>query len=170
MPASDADKLHAISEKYHGNFDKNDITKLATQIARIASDDDSEAPTEKSPLLAMPFTAPAGDSEAGKLADSTFALVYGKLAIAHHGSVGLSKEADACSDLKSALDRGRSNHSKYVLCGAIGAEAGVKVLTVKMAKVDDGATLWSKAYPVVGADPTAIAVDVDSKVPSLTDE
>jgi hypothetical protein len=168
LTSDETDKLHSITEKYHGNFDKNDISKLATQIARVASDD--EAPTEKSPLLAMPFTAPAGDVEAAKLADSVFALVYGKVAISHHGGVGLSKESEACSDLKSAVESGRVNHSKYILCGAVGSDAGVKSLNIKMAKVDDGAILWSKAYPVAGADPTAIAAEVDSKVPALTED
>jgi TolB-like protein len=165
-----ADKLNAISDKYHGTLDKNDITKLATQIARIASDDEAETPTERSPLLAMPFAAPAGDAEGAKLADSVFALVYGKIAISHHGAVGLSKEADSCGDLKSAVERGRSNHSIYVLCGAIGTEAGAQALTVKMAKVSDGSILWSKAYPVAGADSAKIAAEVDSKVPSLHEE
>jgi TolB-like protein len=168
LSSDDTQKLHAITDAYHGNFDKSDITKLATQIARVASDD--EAPTEKSPLLAMPFAAPAGDVEAAKLADSVFALVYGKVAISHHGGVGLSKESETCNDLKSAVERGRSNHSKYILCGAVGTEAGVKALNIKMAKVDDGSILWSKAYPVAGADPTAIAAEVDSQVPSLTED
>jgi hypothetical protein len=164
------DKLHAISDKYHGNLDKSDISKLALQIARITSEDASETPTERSALLAMPFTAPAGDTEAAKLADSTFALVYGKLAIAHHGSVGLSKESEACGDLKSALAQGRSNHSKYILCGAIKADAAAaQVLTVKMAKVSDGTILWSKTYPAAGADPAKIAAEIDSAVPSLED-
>jgi TolB-like protein len=165
-----ADKLNAISDKYHGSFDKNDISKLATQIARIASDDEAATPTERSPLLAIPFVAPAGDTEAAKLADSVFALVYGKIAISHHGDVGLSKEADSCGDLKSAVERGRSNHSNYVLCGAIGTDAGAQALTVKMAKVSDGSILWSKAYPVAGADSAKIAAEVDSKVPSLHEE
>jgi TolB-like protein len=165
-----ADKLNAISGKYHGSFDKNDITKLATQIARIASDDEVETPTERSPLLAIPFAAPVGDAEAAKLADSVFALVYGKIAISHHGAVGLSKEADSCGDLKSAVQRGQSNHSIYVLCGAIGADAGAQALTVKMVTVSDGSILWSKAYPVAGADSAKIAAEVDSKVPSLHEE
>ena len=170
LSREDADQLNSISDKYHGSFDKNDIAKLATQIARVASDDSTETPTEHSALLAMPFTAPAGDAEAAKLADSVFALVYGKIAIAHHGAVGLSKEADSCGDLKSALERGRTNHSNYVLCGAIGTDAGAQALMVKMAKVSDSSLLWSKAYPVAGADSAKIAAEVDSKVPSLQED
>jgi TIR domain len=180
---ADADKLNAITEKYHGSTDKKDLSKLAAQIARITSDDDDEAPAERSPLLATPFTAPTGDTEAAKLADSTFALVYGKLVIAHRGRVGLSAVSESCGDLKSAVERGRSNHSTYILCGAIGPGAGsaagagtgvgvaaAQVLTIKMAKVSDGAILWSKAYPVAGADSTKIAEEVYSKVPSLEEE
>lgn len=167
LSPDDAQQLHAISEKYHGSFDKKDISQLAAQIARITSD---ETPAEHSPLLAVPFTAPAGNADAAKIADSTFALVYGKLAIAHHGRVGLSPESTACSDSNSALERGRSNHSDYVLCGAIGTEAAAQVLSVKILKVSDGSVLWSKSYPIAGADPATIAAEVNAHVPSLDDD
>src|SRR6202453_2490522 len=170
IPSSDAEQLHAISEKYHGSFDKKDISQLASQIARIASDDDKETPAERSPLLAIPFTAPAGNAEAAKIGDSTFVLVYGKLGVAHHGQVGLSQESATCDDSKSAVERGRSNHSAYVLCGAVGTEAAAQVLSVKISKVSDGSVVWSKSYPVAGADPAKIAEEVNSHVPTLEDD
>jgi TolB-like protein len=170
LSSSDAQQLHDISQTYHGSFDKKDISQLAAQIARITSDSAGETPAERSPLLAIPFTAPAGNAEAAKIADSTFALVYGKLAIAHHGQVGLSQESAACDDSKSALERGRSNHSAYVLCGAIGTDAAAQVLSVKISKVSDGSVVWSKSYPVAGADPAKIAEEVNSRVPTLDDD
>jgi hypothetical protein len=170
LSRSDSEQLHAISEKYHGSFDKKDISQLAAQIARISSDGAVETPAERSPLLAIPFTAPAGNAEAAKIADSTFALVYGKIAIAHHGRVGLSQEPAPCDDSKSALERGRSNHSAYVLCGAIGTEAAAQVLSVKISKVSDASVVWSKSYPVAGADPTKIAEEVNSRIPELEDD
>jgi hypothetical protein len=163
------EQLHAISEKYHGSFDKKDISQLASQIARITSDGAVERPAERSPLLAIPFTAPAGNAEAAKIADSTFVLVYGKIAIAHHGRVGLSQDSAPCDDSNSALERGRSNHSAYVLCGAIGTEAA-QALSVKISKVSDGSVVWSKSYPVAGADPAKIAEEVNSRVPELEDD
>jgi hypothetical protein len=165
----DSEQLHAISDKYHGSFDKKDISKLAAQIARITSDDAAETPAAHSPLLAIPFTAPAGNAEAAKMADSAFALVYGKVAIAHRGRVGLSPESAACDESTSAVERGRSNHSTYVLCGAIGDGPAAPALTVKFLKVSDAAMVWSKAYPVGGADPNKIAEEVNSHVPSLDD-
>jgi hypothetical protein len=164
------EQLHALSEKYHGSFDKKDISQLAAQIARITSDDDKETPSERSPLLAIPFTAPAGNAEAAKIADSTFVLVYGKLAIAHHGRVGLSQESAPCDDSKAALERGRSNHSAYILCGAVGTESTTQVLSVRISKVSDGSVVWSKSYPVAGADPAKIAEEVNSGVPTLEDD
>ena len=169
ISSGDAEQLHAISEKYHGSFDKKDISQLAAQIARITSDS-AQTPAERSPLLAIPFTAPTGNADAAKIADSTFALVYGKLAIAHHGQVGLSQESAACDDSKSTLERGRSNHSAYVLCGAVGTEAAAQVLSVRIFKVKDGSLVWSKAYPVAGADPAKIAEEVNSRVPDLDDD
>jgi hypothetical protein len=169
LSSSESQQIQDISKKYHGSFDKKDISQLAAQIARI-TDDAVQRPTERSPLLAMPFTAPAGNAEAAKIADSTFVLVYGKLAIAHHGQVGLSQESAACDDSKSTLERGRSNHSAYVLCGAVGTEAAAQVLSVKIFKVSDGSVVWSKSYPVAGADPAKIAEEVNSRVPTLDDD
>jgi TolB-like protein len=166
----DSEQLHSISDKYHGNFDKKDISKLAAQIARITSDDAAETPAAHSPLLAIPFTAPAGNTEAAKMADSAFALVYGKIAIAHHGRVGLSQESAACDESTSAVERGRSNHSSYVLCGGIGADPAAAALTVKLLKVSDAALVWSKSYPVAGADPNKIAEEVNTQVPSLDED
>jgi TolB-like protein len=170
ISSEEARKLHAISDAYHGSMDKKDISNLARQIASIASDDAPETPVERSPLLAMPFTAPPDDKEASKLADSTFALVYGKMAISHHGRVGLSQESVPCGDGKAAVEKGRLNHSRYVLCGAIGTDAATQVLNIKMAKVSDGTILWSKSYPLAGADPAKIAAEVDSQVPSLEED
>jgi hypothetical protein len=166
----DEKELHAISQKYHGSFEKKDISQLAAQIARITSDDAVETPTARSPLLAIPFTAPAGNTEAAKMADSAFALVYGKIAIAHRGHVGLSPESVPCEDAKSAVERGKSNHSNYVLCGSIGTGAAAQVLSVRIAKVSDGTVSWSNSYPVAGADPARIADEVNSHVPSLEDD
>jgi len=169
ISTEDAKELRAISDTYHGSMDKKDISNLARQIARIASDGATETPAERSPLLAMPFTAPAGDTEASRLADAAFAQVYGKTAISHHGRVGLSPEPVPCGDVKAAVEKGRLNHSRYVLCGTIGADAA-QVLDIKMAKVSDGTVLWSKSYPLAGADPAKIAAEVDSQVPSLEDD
>jgi TolB-like protein len=171
LSSEEARKLNAISDTYHGSMDKKDISTLAQQIASIASDDEDETPAARSPLLAMPFTAPAGDTYASNVADATFAQVYGKTAISHHGRVGLSPESVPCADVKSAVEKGRVNHSKYVLCGSIAADAAAaQALTIKMAKVSDGTVLWSKSYPLVGADPAKIAAEVDSQVPSLEED
>jgi len=170
LSPSDVQQLHAISDTYHGSFDKKDISKLATEIARITSDDAAETPAKHSQLLAIPFTVPTGNAEAAKVADSAFALVYGKLVIAHRGKVGLSPEPAPCDDSKSAVERGRSNHSAYVLCGTIAADAGVQNLSVKLAKVGDGTLLWSKSYPVAGADPAKIAEEIDAHVPALDED
>jgi hypothetical protein len=164
-------ELHEISDAYHGSIDKKDISNLARQIARITSDDAAETPAERSPLLAMPFSAPAGDTYAANVSDATFAQVYGKTAISHHGRVGLSAEPVPCADVKSAVEKGRVNHSKYVLCGSIAADAAAaQALTIKMAKVSDGTVLWSKSYLLPNADPAKIAAEVDSQVPSLEED
>jgi TolB-like protein len=165
-PPPDATEMRAIADKYHGSFDKSDISKLATQIAKLTSDGTPAIPAEKSPLLAIPFSAPAGNADAAKVADSTFAVVYGKIAVAHRDGVGLSKEPVACDDSKAALERGKSNHSAYVLCGAVSAQS----LSIQLVKVSDGSMVWSKSYPIAGADPTKIADEVNAHIPTLTVE
>jgi TolB-like protein len=170
ISSSEQEQLHAISEKYHGSFDKKDISQLAAQIARLTSDNTPEVPAERSPLLAIPFTAPPGNADAAKIADSTFALVYGKVAVAHRGQVGLSQESASCDDSKAAQERARSNHSTYVLCGAIGTQAAAQILVIKISKVSDGSVVWSQSYPVAGADPAKIADEVNAHVPELNDD
>jgi TolB-like protein len=162
-----ARKLKEISEAYQGSSNKADIGKLATQIARAFSDEAGVNQTAQSPLLAIPFSAPSDDPAAQKLADSTFALVYGRVAVSHHGHVGLTNETLPSLDSAVAVERGRANHSTYVLYGAIDKQAAVQRLTVKIAVVADGSILWSQSYPAAGADPAKIAAEVDSKVPSL---
>jgi TIR domain len=165
-PSPDAAELRAITDKYHGSFDKSDISKLATQIAKLTSEGKPEIPTEKSPLLAIPFSAPAGNADAAKIADSTFAVVYGRIAVAHRDSVGLSKEPVACDDSKAAVERGKSNHSAYVLCGAVDAQS----LSIQLSKVSTGSMVWSKTYPIAGADATKIAGEVNEHIPDLDED
>jgi TolB-like protein len=164
-PAAAA-KLKAISDKYQGSSNKADVAQLAVQIAREFSGDTAEN-TQRSPLLAIPFTVPAGDHDAAKLADSTFAQVYGRVAISHHGLVGLTEEPLASHDLGAALERGRANHSTFILCGGVETAASAQVLTIRIARVADGSIVWSRSYAAAGADPAKIAAEVDSQVPAL---
>jgi TolB-like protein len=166
---ADAKKLNGISEKYHGNLNKSDIVNLGKQIASEFADDVGDHATERSPLLAIPFTAPAGDPAAEKFADSAFALVYGRVAISHHGLVGLSTDPLPSRDTGAALERGRANHSSYVLMGTTDGVGSAQALTVKIASVADGSVSWSKSYPIGSTDPAGIAAEVDSKVPTLAD-
>jgi TolB-like protein len=181
MSPATAEKLNAISDKYHGSFNTADIAKLGRQIATELSKDDQEAVADRSPLLAIPFTAPAGDAAGEKLADSAFAQVYGRIAISHHGHVGLTTQSLPSRELGAALERGRASHSTYVLWGTVDREPGrvagqvpgqgaTQSLNIKIAEVADGSVVWSKAYPVAGADPAMIAAEVDSKVPSLDEK
>ena len=161
------EKLKSISQKYQGSLNKNDIATLGTQIAKEFSDESAKTATDRSPLLAVAFTAPPGDAAAGKLADSTFAMTYGMVAISHHGQVSLTKEPLASRDLGAALERARANHSIYVLFGTVDEVNRARELAVKIAKVSDGSVVWSKSYAAVDADPAKIAAEVDANMPLL---
>jgi hypothetical protein len=163
-------KLKTISDQYQGSTKPADIAKLGAQIAReLAKDTDEPAPA-RSPLLALPFSATPGDAAAEKLADATFAQVYGRVSIAHPKQVGLSQDAAAPRDVATALARGHANHSSYVLWGTVEQQAGAPVLIVKILTVEDGSVHWSKSFPGAGADPEKIAAEVNSNIPSLDSE
>jgi TolB-like protein len=164
---AEIEKLKTISEKYQGSVDKNDVIKLGSDIAKEFSDDPDETATERGPLLAIAFSAPAGDAAAAKLADSTFAMTYGMVAISHRGQVSLTKEPLPSRELGAALERGRANHSRYVLSGTVDEINRAQVLTVTIAKVRDGSVIWTKSYPTAGADPAKIAAEVDANMPPL---
>jgi TolB-like protein len=84
--------------------------------------------------------------------------------------VGLTDELLPSLDPAVAVERGRANHSTYVLYGAIDSQSAVQSFTVKIVTVADGSVVWSQSYPVTGADAAKIAAEVDSKVPSLEDD
>jgi TIR domain len=169
LSSADAKKLKQIADQYQGSSNKSDIAKLGVQIARTFADEAADRALERSPVLAIPFTAPAGDAAAGKLADSTFAQVYGRVSIAHPGHVGLTKDPLPSSDLAAALERARENHAVYMLYGNVDGDAKTQALNVKIVKVKDGSVVWSRSYPSASADPAKIAAEVESNVPS-TDE
>jgi hypothetical protein len=163
-----ARKLKEISESYRGSSNKADVAKLGATIARAFSDAGEGNPAH-SPLLAIPFSVPSDDAAAKKLTDSLFALVYGRVAVTHHGHVGLADEPLPSLDPGVAVARGRENHSTYVLYGGIDNQSQVQRFTVTIVAVADGTVEWSESYPVAGADQAKIAAEVDSKVPSLED-
>ena len=165
-------KLREITQEYRGDSNAADLAKLGTTIAS-EFDLDEDEPTEGAPLLAIAFTAPPTDAAGTKLANGAFALTYGMLAIAHHGRVALTKEPLDSRTQAAAIERGKSNHSQYVLTGTVEPVAGTSAaaasaLTVKLTNVADGAVLWSKSYPTASADPVAIAAEVEKHLPSLS--
>ena len=168
LSPANAQKLKAIADQYQVITKPADIARLGKQIAREFHDE-SEENSDEAPVLAIPFSAPAADPVAEKLANSTFVQVYGRVAIAQQGKVALSKEPLANLDLGTALARGKASHATYVLSGAVDTQASAQVLTVKIITVADGSVAWSKSYPVTGANPATIAADVDSEVASLDD-
>jgi TolB-like protein len=160
-------RLKAISEQYQSRLNKNDVLNLGTQIAKEFFDDSDRAPPDSGPLLAIPFTAPAGDKAAEKLADSAFAMVYGMVSLSNRGQVSLAKEPLQSRELGAALEQGRASHSTYILAGTVETNDAAQVLTVKIARVADGSVVWSKSYPAAGADAAKIASEVDAKIPPL---
>jgi TolB-like protein len=170
LSSSEEKKLKRIAQQYQGAAGKADLTKLATQISQEFSDTDNPSASNRTPVVAIPFAAPKGDAAAQTLADSAFAQVYGRIAIAHHGKVGLASEPLTACSLEAVLARARENQSAYAVCGSVDSQGADQTLNIKIATVANASVLWSKSFPVVGADPEKIAAEVSSKVPSLEDE
>lgn len=165
---ADARKLKNIADSYQGSSSASDVAKLGLQIAQtFANEVGKEVAAAQPPVLAIPFGAPAGDQAARKLADSTFAQVYGRIAISHHGHVGLVNEPLTSSDTTAAAAaQGHAREAKYVLYGTVDGQPPAQRLTVKLLAVKDGSVLWSESYPASSADPAAIAAQVDAKMPA----
>jgi hypothetical protein len=170
ISSADANKIREITDNYRGSSNKADVAKLGAQIAGVFSDEATGILPARSSLLAIPFSAPSGDPVAQKLADSTFAQMYGKLAISHHGHVGLMDEPLSLLDPSEAVKQGRAHHSNYVIYGAVDNGTTPQSLVVKIMRVSDASVLWSESRPVTDADPTKIAADVDSEVQRLKDD
>jgi TolB-like protein len=165
-----AQKLKSIAQKYQGSSNKEDIANLGIEIAREVSSELGDNAKATSAILAVPFADTTDNPADAKTADSTFALIYGRISMAHQGQVALSKEPLASGRIQDAVDRGKENHSSYVLYGGIEGAPGPATLSVQVARVSDGSLVWAKKYPLAGADPAAIASEVESKVPTPSDE
>jgi TolB-like protein len=159
-----------------GNLSGAAATQLSTQITRDvtsalgAAGEAADSAGAHRPLLAIPFSAPADDPAAQKLAASAFKQVYGKLILSHRGQVGLSAAPLSAVDANAAVERGRTRHARYVLFGAVDEAATPHSLSLRMVSVADGSLLWSESFPLAGADPDRIAAEVASRVPSLEDD
>jgi hypothetical protein len=167
ISSSEEQKLKTIAKEYQGSANKADLVKLATQIAHAFPDDDSDSGTSRTPVLAIPFAAPKDDAVAQALADSAFAQIYGRMAIAHRGKVGLANDPLPACSLELILARARENKSAYAVCGSIDTQDSVQSLNIKIATVANDSVLWSKSYAVAGADSEKIATEVSSEVPSV---
>jgi TolB-like protein len=165
---SDAKKLKAIADEYRGSAHPADIAKLGAQIASEFSDNAAGTAGHHA-VLAIPFGAPEGDPAAGKLADAAFAQTFGRLSVTHRGEVGLDKDSLSSNDLSEALSRARAGHSAYVVYGSLGSQGSAQILSVTVAKADDGSVVWTQSYPAATADATKIAQEIDSKIPAATE-
>jgi TolB-like protein len=170
-PAAAA-RLKAITDQYQGGGNPADAAKLAAQIAQEFSPTPPPVPgvVARVHILVIPFAAAAGDADAGKLADSALAQVYGRIAIRQGQHLGMAKDSLPTCDLAGILERGRAVHSEFVVCGTVETPAAGPVLTVRIASTTEKAFMWSKSYPLQGADPAVIATEVDAKLAALEDD
>jgi hypothetical protein len=125
-----------------------DVGKLGVEIAREFSKDVGDSSGESKPILVVPFSAPAAATPEAKLADSTFAILYGRLAISHKESVGLSKESLSTLDTNMAVERGKTEHATYVVFGGVENPGPTAALRVAVVKVSDASVIWDTSCPI----------------------
>jgi TolB-like protein len=170
ISSAQAEKLAQLGQRHPGTWTTADTTQLLTQLAKEIPAAARDDPSAFAPVLAIPFAAPPDDAAAQKLAGSVFTQVYGRLAIARHGRVALADQPLSSLDGSAAMVQGHAHAANYIVYGAVAGRAPDQQLTVKIVTVEDGSVLWSKSYPMTGADPPAIAAEVSSKLPRSDDD
>jgi hypothetical protein len=164
LSKAEAERIRAITEQYVHGPNKADIAGLAAQIASQfpGGPGSGAGANAKNNLLAIPFSAPPDDQHAKGIADAVFGQLYGKIAIAQHNHVRLEPDpTPPPADPAAAAERGRANHSTYVVYGL----ADNRNLDVKVIESVDGSVEWSKSYPLNGADTAKIAAEVQENIP-----
>ena len=170
ISSAQAERLRALAGSHAGSWTPADTTQLLTQIAKEIPAAARDEPSTFGSVLAIPFASPAGDAAAQKLAGSVFTQVYGRLAIARHGQIALADQPIPTVDASAAMVQGRAHGSADIVYGSVAGSAPDQQLTVKIIAVKDGSVLWSKSYPLAGADPAGIATEVSAHVPAHDDD
>ena len=168
-PSDDVRKLKAIADQYQAIKNPADAAKLGAQIAREFSDDSSVDRAAPNTVLAVPFAAPPGDAAAAKFADAAFAQTYARLALSRHGHIDLAEDAAASKDPAAALQSARAHRVPFVVYGAVDSAPSGGALSVTVVEAQKGSVLWTQTYPLKSADLSAIASEVNSKVPRAAD-
>jgi len=154
-------KLDAVATQYKKDPSMN-LAKLAGLVAQEFGD---SAQGNGISVLALPFAAPSGDEGAAKLADSAFAQTYTRMSVARHAHLVAGDAAATSCALNTLLEQGRAKQAQYVLCGIVDTGGPAQAITVTLARIKGSKVLWSNQYPVAGADPAKIALDVVAHVP-----
>jgi TolB-like protein len=158
-------KLDAVVSQYQKDPSVN-LSKLGILIAQEFGDSPQG---NGASVLALPFAGPSGDEAAAKLADSAFAQTYTRMSVARHSHLVAGDATTSCA-LDALLAQGRAKHTQYVLCGVVDAGGPTQAMSVTVAEIKSGKVLWSNRYPVFGADPAKIALDVVAHVPETEDD
>lgn len=155
--------LRTVSDNSPGASAVNEAVQRLSTVTTAHAD----ASAARAPILVIPFTAPHGDTRARRFTDTVFERLFGRLVLARPGEVVLSAVPLPSLDSAAALKQGRAHHSRYILYGGIGGHAPKLTLRVKILAAADGSAVWSKSYPVAGADPSRIASQTIAEVPKL---
>jgi TolB-like protein len=158
-------KLDTVVSQYQ----KDPSANLAKLGVLVAQEFGNAAQGDGVSVLALPFSGPSSDEAAAKLADSAFAQTYTRMSVARHAHL-VAGDATASCALDALVAQGRAKHTQYVLCGVVDASGPTQAMSVTLAKIKGSKVLWSSRYPVSGADPAKIALDVVAHVPETEDD
>jgi TolB-like protein len=161
------ERLALALKNHSGGPSATPAAKEPVSITRPTGAVAATAPNAPPSALVIPFFAPPGDRYALQFATAVFAKLYGRLLVTRHGHIALSVTPLLSLDSAAAEAQGRAEHSDYVLYGGVEGHASKLMLTIRILSVANGAVLWSRAYPLTGADPARIASDTAAAVPRL---
>jgi hypothetical protein len=140
-----------------------DLTSVGRDIANALTRDFGDNASSNPELLAIPFTAPAGDAEAAKFASTVFAALYGQLSVSAPGKVALGRPG-ASDGPASPLELASLRHASQAVYGSVSASGADQGLEVTVAAVNKRALLWTHHFALKGADPSAIADEIRAHI------
>ena len=149
------------------NADPAEVAKLIAQTSTGLPASAPNPPGRQTSFLSVPFTASPADRAAHRLAMAVSARINSQLVLAHQGRITLSAIALSSLNPTAAATRARDTHSRFIVYGGISGRKPKLNLIARIVATANESVVWSKSYPVTGADPAQIAADTVAEVAKI---
>ena len=157
------------------------LTDIGSQIARNIATELNEADDTDKLVVVVSFTLGVTDAADAKFLGDVFTPLFGRLAVARPGEIGLSTKLPAPTTDAALVILGQKLDDAYVLGARLVTEPPAAVpptdgsaapapaaspdkLVVSLMKTEDATVAWTAQFPVTGSDPAAIADQIATGV------